>query len=312
MDRQTIMHDLTLMLMAASSWEERRSGLPQRRAWKGYDFDVLDLLEDEGYAGASRRSKSVALSDAGMKRAEELFKQYGIDLDPEPQEQRFFRFSLAFNFSKLTCTRTLLVPEHTTFEDFHTMIQACFNWMNYHLYNFALIHGDEPLFIAWPDYETGDDPRVDYLMEGEDVPRWVNAATAYLDDFFPKTREATYSYDYGDGWEIRIRFLNRGERIASANPICWEGFGDAPPEDVGGEGGFEDFLRAIEDPSDEEHDMTLEWGEGQGFERFKLPLTNKRLSHWQDWARTDTNEMPRKAQIRAFGKVIAQPVRRKR
>lgn len=307
MDRQTIMHDLTLMLMAASSWEDEFSGLSQRRAWKGYDFDVLDLLEDEGYAGASRRSKSVALSDAGMRRAEELFEQYGIALDPEPEEQRFFRFFLSFNFSELSCTRTLLVPEHTTFEDFHTMIQACLNWMNYHLYDFTLVSGGEPLYISWPDYETGDDPRIDYLMNGEDAPRWVNAATAYLDDFFPKTREAAYSYDYGDGWEIRIRLANRGERIASANPICWEGLGDAPPEDVGGEGGFVRFLQAVENPDDEDHDMMLRWGEGQGFERFKPSLANKRLSHWQDWARADTHAMPSEAQMRAFGRILAQP-----
>ena len=73
---------------------------------------------------------------------------------------------------------------------------------------------------------------------------------------------------------------------------------------------FEDFLQAIEGLDDEGHDMTLEWGESQGFERFKLSLANKRLSHWQDWARTDASEIPRQAQMRAFGKVIAQLGRR--
>ena len=306
MDHQTLKHDLTLMLLSMSSWEEDFGGFSLRCAWKGYDFGILDLLEGEGYIDGGRASKSVTLNDAGMQQASELMEQYGITLDPEPEKQRFFRLILDFDFLELACTRTLLVPEHTTFEDFHTMIQACLNWMNYHLYDFTLTHDGEELFISWPDYETGGDPRLDYLMEGDRVPRWLNAATTYLDEFFPKTQEAVYSYDYGDGWEIKIRVVNR-ESIASDNPICQSGSGEAPPEDVGGEGGFEDFLRTIEDPCDCEYEATRMWGEGQGFEHFNQALANKRLSHWRDWTRTDTNMMPREAQIRAFGKVVADP-----
>lgn len=306
MDRQTALHDLTLMLLSMSSWEEDVGFSTLRRAWKGYDFDILDLLEGEGYIQSGRRSKSVTLNDAGMHQASELMEQYGITPDPEPEMQRFFRLILDFNFCDLSCTRTLLVPEHATFEDFHTMIQACLNWMNYHLYDFQLTHAGEELCISWPDYETGGDPRLDYLMQGEQVPRWLNSATTYLDEFFSKTQEAVYSYDYGDGWEIKIRVVNR-ESIASDNPICQSGSGDAPPEDVGGEGGFEHFLRTIEDPDAEDYEMLSMWGEGQGFEHFDRALANKRLSHWQDWTRTNTNMMPREAQIRAFGKVIAEP-----
>ena len=292
MNRQAIMHDLTLMLLSISSWEEEFAGFTQRRSWKGYNFDTLDLLTDEGLISGGRRYKSVVLSDAGIQLAEELFAQYGIALDPNPEEQRFFRFLLSFNFLELTCKRTLLVPEHTTFEDFHTMIQACLNWMNYHLYDFALIANGEQLCISLPDYTTGDGPRLDYLLEGEEAPRWLNSATTHLDDFFPKAKEATYSYDYGDGWEIEVCLLNRGERLMSDDPICCDGSGDAPPEDVGGEGGFEHFLAAIDDPDSEDHDMMCAWGEGQGFERFKKTLVNKRLTHWRDWARTDTESMP--------------------
>lgn len=306
MDRQTLKHDLTLMLLSMSSWEEDFGGFTLHRAWKGYDFDILDLLEGEGYIDCGRKAKSVTLSNAGMQQASELMEKYGVTLDPEPEKQRFFRLTLDFDFCELACTRTLLVPEHTTFEDFHTMIQACLNWMNYHLYDFKLMQAGEELFVSWPDYETGGDPRLDFLMEGDEVPRWLNSATTYLDEFFPKTQEAVYSYDYGDGWEIRVRVVNR-ESIASDNPICQSGSGDAPPEDVGGEGGFEDFLRTIEDPFDEEYESMRGWGKGQGFEHFDRALANKRLSHWQDWARTDTNMMPREAQTRAFGKVVAEP-----
>ncbi|MDO4537948.1 MAG: plasmid pRiA4b ORF-3 family protein [Coriobacteriales bacterium] len=214
---------------------------------------------------------------------------------------------MSFNFEVLLCGRTLLVPEHTTFEDFHTMIQACFNWLNYHLYNFVLKGPKGEVCISWPDYDTGEDPRLEYYLEGEQLSPWVNAQTSYLDDYFPATREATYSYDYGDGWEIKIRLINQGEKIASDNPLCTRGNGDAPPEDVGGEGGFLDFIAITKNPEDEEYASTCAWAESQGFEHFSQPLTNKRLSHWKDWARGDVDMMGYTAQMKAFGKILVEP-----
>lgn len=288
MDRTDIARDMTLMLISLKSWEEGKGKQKYLRAWKGYDFDDLDALAEDGYVDFSYRSKSLVLTPEGKARADSLFGEYGIDLDPIPEKQRYFRLHLRFEFESLSCMRTLLVPEHTTFEDFHTMIQACLNWMNYHLYDFQLKRNGVNYHISWPDYETGGDPRADFIMPGEDPGYvWVSSAEAYLDEFFPTTKEAVYSYDYGDGWEIKITLLNRGEKIASTHPICWEGAGDAPPEDVGGEGGFANFLRVIDNEDDPEYDLLSDWGESQGFERFSGRSTNDRLRHWRDWARVE-------------------------
>ena len=307
MDRSSLMHDLTLMLASLSSWTEGKGSLAHTVAWKGYDLDTLDTLQEDGYLQFGGRSKTLTLTEDGIRHARELLDAYGISLDPDPQPQRFFRLHSRFEFSSLCCMRTLLVPMHTSFEDFHTQIQACLNWMNYHLYDFRLTSNGENLFIAWPDYETGGDPRDEWQMPGKTQPRWLNAATTYLDDLLPQTREMVYSYDYGDGWEIRITVLNQKESFASDVPFCWDGDGDAPPEDVGGEGGFERFLQALDNPSHEDYERLRNWGEGQGFERFSKRAANKRLAHWQDWARADVSSMPRTAQLAAFGKVLVPP-----
>ena len=283
MNRRTLAQDLTLMLLYLNSWEEESGRIRYRRAWKGYDFDDLDLLEDQGYISGSHKAKSVHLHDEGVKAAEELFERYGLELDPIPPQQPFFRLALSFKFEELSCSRTLLVPEHTSFLDFHTMIQACLNWLNYHVFDFQLSSNSEKIYISMPDPETGGDPRLEYALVGETFSGWHDVHTTYLDDFLPKTKKMVYSYDYGDGWEIEISLRNNKEKIASNVPICWEGAGDAPPEDVGGEGGFAYFLEAISDPHHEDHDHMLAWGENQGFEQFSLPLTNKRLAHWFDW-----------------------------
>ena len=92
MDANTI-KDLTLMLMYLSSWEESlvpgirkkpdRAGIyPKARiCWKGYDFDILNELTDEGLVNAGGRSKSASFTDEGIAKALELLKQYGIKMD---------------------------------------------------------------------------------------------------------------------------------------------------------------------------------------------------------------------------------------
>ena len=83
-DSPKILKDLTLMLLYLSSWEEKE--LPQscRRSWKGYDFEILNELTEEGLIYGSHRSKSVYLDEAGIERARILLAEYGIDVNHYP------------------------------------------------------------------------------------------------------------------------------------------------------------------------------------------------------------------------------------
>ncbi|PCK84067.1 hypothetical protein CPT32_25890 [Rhizobium sophoriradicis] len=45
------------------------------RAWKGFDWDVMDRLYKKGLiANPAGKAKSVVLSDEGLQRSEELFR----------------------------------------------------------------------------------------------------------------------------------------------------------------------------------------------------------------------------------------------
>ncbi|WP_246720315.1 DUF6429 family protein [Rhizobium lentis] len=45
------------------------------RAWKGFDWDVMDRLYKKGLIANPRgKSKSVVLSDEGLQRSEELIR----------------------------------------------------------------------------------------------------------------------------------------------------------------------------------------------------------------------------------------------
>lgn len=77
------MKELTLLLMYLSRFSEkdRFSNGEDFYAWKGYDFDIINGLNDEDFIRQGKhpsRSKSVYLTDTGIDYAKELMEKYGI------------------------------------------------------------------------------------------------------------------------------------------------------------------------------------------------------------------------------------------
>ena len=52
--------------------------LDDRRAWKGYLFEMLDALEEKGYVSQTRRAKKLALTEEGVSQAQEIKERYGL------------------------------------------------------------------------------------------------------------------------------------------------------------------------------------------------------------------------------------------
>ena len=73
--------ELTLLLLYLTSWKEKDVfGDECMRAWKGYDFDILNSLEEESLIGGStHKAKSTYLTETGVNKAKELMKKYNID-----------------------------------------------------------------------------------------------------------------------------------------------------------------------------------------------------------------------------------------
>lgn len=79
--------ELTLLLMYLTSWDEKdyvynkSKNMPEeaniKNCWKGYDFDVLNKLTEEGYLYPGKyKNKSVTLTKDGEKFAENLINKY--------------------------------------------------------------------------------------------------------------------------------------------------------------------------------------------------------------------------------------------
>ena len=78
MDQQELISKLTLLLLYLTSWEEQGPGTLVNRSWKGYDFDVLDKLKNEGFISKSNTAKSVYLTAEGTEAAKQLEQRLRI------------------------------------------------------------------------------------------------------------------------------------------------------------------------------------------------------------------------------------------
>ncbi|RNA67190.1 transposase [Alteribacter keqinensis] len=58
------------------TWKDEPPFEEMRRSWKGYRFETLDELTDEDFIRGSTRSKSVYLTEEGIKEAEKLMQKY--------------------------------------------------------------------------------------------------------------------------------------------------------------------------------------------------------------------------------------------
>ncbi len=141
--------------------------------------------------------------------------------------------------------REVEVPLSMTFKGLHDAIQVAFLWFDCHLWEFEV------------------DGRRYGLPHDDDFgfEKVYNANTTRLTKLRGNgTTEFLYTYDMGDNWEHHVEVLKLFEMPKGARlPVFIDGKGRTPPEDVGGAPGFEMFLKAMADPSHEEHDNLLQW-----------------------------------------------------
>lgn len=72
--------DMTLALLHLVMFGNKYSTM----AWKGFDWETMNRLHEKGYiSNPIGKTKSVTVTEEGVKRAEELFKQFFVDDDAQ-------------------------------------------------------------------------------------------------------------------------------------------------------------------------------------------------------------------------------------
>jgi len=166
--------------------------------------------------------------------------------------------------------RRIQVPADISLPQLHAVLQIAMGWTNSHLHGFIV----DDIFYTEPDPdEIGG---FDSNNEDERRMRLSQIAPQVGANF-------VYEYDFGDSWDHKIVVEQILEPDPNAQyPRCLDGKRACPPEDVGGVYGYPEFLAAIRNRKDPEHDSWLEWVGGKfDPEMFDLQKVNDLLRQLQ-------------------------------
>jgi hypothetical protein len=153
--------------------------------------------------------------------------------------------------------------------DLHWHIQGAFGWTNSHLHDFDI--GSDRYGIP----SEIDDPN---------YPECKDSLTTLLSDILPKDGKRfvfKYTYDMGDNWEHEVLFegvVKPSRKIKY--PICLEGERACPPEDCGGEMGYEHLLEVLADPKHEEYLDLRQWAGDFDPDRFDAKATTWQMREY--------------------------------
>lgn len=166
-----------------------------------------------------------------------------------------FRISLVYTMPEIW--RRIQILDNSTFWDLHVAIQCSMGWEDCHLHRFVVYDDFNnkksriPIFIGIPD-EENEIAGGDHIIAGWEVK---------LTDYLSNNKTFGYEYDFGDSWEHYIEFEGIYEQSATIKkyPICLAGEKACPPEDVGGIGGFYDYIDIITDKDHPDYEDCLSW-----------------------------------------------------
>jgi hypothetical protein len=171
--------------------------------------------------------------------------------------------------------RRLVVPTFFTFAELHQVIQSVYRWRDYHLHSFIL-PGSGPGRPGEALVGDGD--------EGEEENRHdadVRLSEVFGGDALSEGSVIAYLYDYGDGWYHAVRFERTVKDYNANFARCTLMEGDAPPEDSGGPGGFQNLLEILKDKAHPEYAEMNEWADGMRWKPLRegdMDAVNRRLA----------------------------------
>lgn len=170
--------------------------------------------------------------------------------------------------------RKVIVPYNITFKELHNVLQVVFDWRDYHLHDYYLFDGERPIVNLVCSDDAFEYPGDAPMIEEKNIK---------LSEYIPKYSRIKYCYDFGDNWEHYITVEGMLEDYKHNYPVCIAGEGNTPPEDVGGESGYDEFIEAISDPKHPEHIAMLNWSKIQLYEDFSIDSVNRRLKSVLRW-----------------------------
>lgn len=164
--------------------------------------------------------------------------------------------------------RELHVRSDMPLSKLHDVLQEAFGWTHSHMHVF-----EDTSRRQYGRKAPGD--AEDFGLGG---PALIDERKYTVADIAPHARSIFgYIYDFGDDWVHRIRVKKvQPPESGRRYPTCTAGARAAPPDDCGGNSGYEHLLEVLQNPEHEEHEDMLEWlGGSFDPEAFDLKATDR-------------------------------------
>jgi len=269
---------------------DRSSITRVNQAAQEVDFYSKDVIEGEIIQGVISRKISRILIGPGQSGRDYTYPNQEMYNDLEELcgrpslKCRAAVIKVTLDLGQFDAWRRLVIPLNYTFVQLHKALQIAFGWRDRHLHEFY-IYGDkgpvDESYINHPGFHKEGYEPVLNLVCSEDAFNYPNDVEMKLEEGIRlwelPFRVAKYNYDFGDDWQHYIVVEKLIDDFSINHPVCLEGSGDAPPEDVGGETGFEYFIKAMADENHPEHNDYRMWSESLRYEKFDLDTVNRRF-----------------------------------
>jgi Plasmid pRiA4b ORF-3-like protein len=153
------------------------------------------------------------------------------------------RLRIAIDEVAPTVIRRVEVPVAIRLDDLHFVLQIAIGWQNCQPFEFRI--GD----LAWGPVDRD-------FPETSPLP----ADLATLADLLASGHSFKYGYVFGEDWQHTVEL----EAVMPSDPRMTyprliEAQGRCPPADIGGVAGYEDYLRAVGDPTHPLHETMVEF-----------------------------------------------------
>ncbi|WNS75133.1 plasmid pRiA4b ORF-3 family protein [Bacillus sp. DTU_2020_1000418_1_SI_GHA_SEK_038] len=256
-----------------------------------YVYFLEELLENDSIFNTrmSMRVSRFLMGDGKNKYIlpnEELYKDLEVFAGKPIFMMNAVQLKVTLRLEKGHVWRRILVPINKTFNNLHDILQAAFGWRNYHLHEFYIYNSETSGHVLSKNHsayhQEGYKPVIN-LVCNEEAFAYPNEVDMKLDtdielsEYIPAYKSLKYNYDFGDNWQHDVEVEKVIDNYHANYPVCLKGEGNTPPEDVGGNYGFEEFLKILADPLHPDHKYMVEWGRIQGYKNFDIEGVNRLL-----------------------------------
>lgn len=183
--------------------------------------------------------------------------------------------------------RRVVMPAGATFNRLHEIIQRVTNFQSFFM--------DEPyhFFEMEVDGMLVTNNEAMYEQYGKSKLNGLvlkRPSRLKIDSYLEKNRQLMYRYDSGDDWRILVELEAIVDDYYFGFPTLLDGEGTAPPEDVGGPPGYEQFLLTYHNPTDPDYEEIRAWAESQQYRPYDPHFLNDMLK-FSKYQKTEWNKI---------------------